>query len=64
MAVVAPGQPVVGSLWRVPAGLHPPLRQDAVLLKPGQGQAAALALLAYLKTPAAQALIESHGYRR
>lgn len=56
------GQPLAGSYWRVPAGLHAPLRQDAVLLTPGAGQPAALALLAYLKTPAAQALIQAHGY--
>ena len=60
--LVMPGQPLPGSYWRVPAALHPPIRQDAVLLAPGQGQAAALALLAYLKTPAAQALIRAHGY--
>ena len=56
------GGPVPGSYWRVPAGLHPPIHQDAVLLKPGAGQAAALALLAYLKTPAARALIQAQGY--
>ena len=60
----ASGQPVTGSVWRVPATLYPPLRQDAVLLKPGAGQPAALALLAYLKTPAAQALMQAHGYGR
>ena len=58
----APGQPPGGSLWRVPPDLHPPIHQDAVLLKPGSGQAAALALLAFLKSPAARALIQAHGY--
>lgn len=60
----APGQAVLGSMWRVPAGLHAPLHQDAVLLKPGAGQPAALALLAYLRSPAAQALIQAYGYGR
>lgn len=60
--LVAPGQVLTGSYWRVPAALHPPIRQDAVLLAPGRGQAAPQALLAYLKTPAAQALIRAQGY--
>lgn len=58
----APGQTPAGSHWRVPPGLHAPLHQDAVLLLPGAGQPAALALLAYLKTPAAKALMQAHGY--
>lgn len=60
--LVQAGQPAQGSMWRVPAALHPAIHQDAVLLKPGQGQAAALALLAFLQSPAARALIQSHGY--
>ena len=60
--VAVPGKPVVGSLWRVPAGLHAPIQQDAVLLKPGEKSAAAAALLAYLKSPAAKAVIQSYGY--
>ncbi len=58
----APDKPASGSFWRVPATLHAQIRQDAVLLKPGQNNPAAAALLAYLKTPAAQALIQRHGY--
>lgn len=61
--VAVPGRPVIGSMWRVPPGLHSELRQDAVLLKPGQTNPAAAALLAYLRSPAARAVIEAHGYR-
>ena len=60
--VAVPGQPVTGSYWRVPANLYGAIRQDAVLLKPGEKSAAAAALLAYLKSPAARALIQQHGY--
>ena len=58
-----PGQAPTGSWWRVPPGLHQEIRQDAVLLKPGQGRPAATALLAYLKTEPAQAVIRAWGYR-
>lgn len=51
-----------GSSWVVPAELHTPIRQDAVLLKPGQGKAGPLALLKYLQGAQAQALIKTYGY--
>ena len=51
-----------GSAWVVPATLHAPLRQDAVLLLPGRDKPAAKALLAYLRGNAARALIKSFGY--
>ncbi len=61
--VMQPGQALAGSVWRVPAALHGELRQDAVLLRRGQANPAAVALLAYLKTAAARSLIQAHGYR-
>lgn len=51
-----------GSAWRVPAELHAPIRQDAVLLARGQANPAARALLEYLQGPAARAVIRSYGY--
>ena len=57
-----PGKPVPGSVWRVPEALHQPIRQDAVLLKVGEKSAAAAALLAYLKTAPARAVIQAYGY--
>lgn len=62
--VQVPGRPAGGSLWRVPPALYDPLRQDAVLLKPGAQNPAATALLQYLKTAPAQAVIDAYGYRR
>ncbi len=51
-----------GSAWIVPASLHDPIRQDAVLLSRGQGNPAATALLAYLRGDKARAVIRAHGY--
>lgn len=51
-----------GSAWVVPASLYAPIRQDAALLKRGEANPAARALLDFLKTPRAQALIRSYGY--
>ena len=60
--VAAPGKAVTGSIWRVPATLYGEIRQDAVLLKAGENRPAAAALLAYLKTAPARAVIRSSGY--
>jgi molybdate transport system substrate-binding protein len=51
-----------GSAWVVPASMHPPIRQDAVLLKGSERNAAASALLHYLKGERARAVIRSFGY--
>ncbi len=56
------GQLREGSAWVVPDTLHEPLAQDAVLLKVGQNNPAAAALLQYLRTEKAQAIIRSYGY--
>lgn len=60
--VFADGRLRQGSAWRVPATLHAPIRQDAVLLNPGKDSAAAAALMAYLRQDKAQAIIRSFGY--
>jgi molybdate transport system substrate-binding protein len=61
--VQQPGRPVAGSAWLVPEALHAPIRQDAVLLKPGENNAAARALLEFMKSPAALDIVRAHGYR-
>lgn len=60
--VAVPGKPAVGSHWLVPPTLYGEIRQDAVLLKTGEKNAAAVALLAYLKSDAAKGVIRAHGY--
>lgn len=51
-----------GSAWIVPASLHEPIKQDAVILNKGKDNAAAKALVEYLKGPKAAAVIKSFGY--
>jgi molybdate transport system substrate-binding protein len=52
-----------GSAWIVPQTLYAPIRQDALLLKQGQHNPAASALLEYLQGPQAAAIIRSYGYK-
>ena len=56
------GSTLQGSSWVVPQTLYAPLRQDAVLLKPGRDKPAAQALLRYLRSPEARAQIAALGY--
>ena len=60
--VMADGKLTSGSAWQVPASLHDPIRQDAVLLTPGKDSTATAALLAYLRGDKARAIIRSYGY--
>jgi molybdate transport system substrate-binding protein len=60
--VFADGRISQGSGWIVPSNLHSPIRQDAILLAKGRDNAAATALLAYLKDGKARAIIRSFGY--
>lgn len=62
--IMQDGKLTGGSVWRVPATLHSPIRQDAALLKRGEHNAAARALLDYLHSPSAVAIIRSYGYER
>jgi molybdate transport system substrate-binding protein len=60
--VVADGRIASGSGWIVPSGLHAPIRQDAILLRKGRDNPAAVALMQYLRSDKALAIIRSHGY--
>jgi len=60
--VMVQGRMAQGSAWVVPAHLHAPLRQDAVVLANGKNNPAALALAAYLKGEKARATIRAFGY--
>ncbi|MBS1131957.1 MAG: Molybdenum transporter, periplasmic binding protein [Proteobacteria bacterium] len=53
---------IAGSAWIVPDHLHQPILQDAVILSRGRDKPAAGALLAFLKTDKAKAIIRSFGY--
>ncbi len=60
--VAVPGKPALGSWWVVPVNLYGPIRQDAVLLKAGEKNPAAQALLDFLKGDAAKQTIRDYGY--
>ncbi len=52
-----------GTFRAIPADLHDPLRQDAVLLNRGRSNRAAVALMEFLRTETARAVITRYGYR-
>ncbi len=56
------GKITEGSGWIVPNNLHKPILQDAILLKKGAENPAASALLSFLKSLEAQAIIRKYGY--
>ncbi len=60
--VIEDGGIARGSAWRVPADQHQPIRQDALLLQRGEHNPAARALLDYLRSASAVALIRAYGY--
>lgn len=61
--VFAQGQIKAGSGWIVPSDYYTPIKQDAVLLRAGQSNEAAVALINYLQTNKTKQLIESFGYQ-
>ena len=62
--VMKDGRIAAGSAWVVPPAMHRPILQDAVLLSGGRDNAAAAALLRFLREPRAAAIIRSYGYRQ
>ena len=56
------GKITKGSAWVVPLDLYAPIYQDAVLLKKGEDNPAATALLNYLKGNKAKAIMTTYGY--
>ncbi len=60
LSQLEPTQP--GSQWIVPQQFYEPLESSAILLKQGEHNGAALAFLAFLKSPPAKEIIEAFGY--
>ena len=52
----------VGSGWVIPATLYSPIRQDAVLLKRGRDNPAAIALIRFVNSAESRRIITSFGY--
>ena len=61
-SVVSPRNGRPGSRWEVPPNLHAPVRQDAVLLERGHGNAAARDFHVFLGSPGAREVVESFGF--
>jgi molybdate transport system substrate-binding protein len=57
-----PGNTASGSSWVVPQALYAPIRQDAVLLARGSGNAAARQFLEFLRSDASRVVIRGFGY--
>ncbi len=53
-----------GSAWLVPPELHRPIRQDGVLLLSAKENTAAWALLEYMQSDTAAAIMARYGYQR
>ncbi|OQW34061.1 MAG: molybdate ABC transporter substrate-binding protein [Nitrospira sp. SG-bin1] len=60
--VIDPNIKHKGARWDVPKHLHEPIRQDVILLTKSQQNPAAKALMEFLGSPTAQAIIERYGY--
>lgn len=61
-SLLSPQSEAKGSRWDVPAGLHAPIHQDAVLLTRAAGNAAARGFLDFLRSAKVKAVIRSYGY--
>lgn len=60
--VMRDGKVPDGSWWLVPAGMHSPIRQSAVLLSGAKDAEAARAFLAFLKGEQARVAMRGYGY--
>lgn len=60
--VMEDGKIKSGSAWVVPAEMHEPIRQDAIVLNNAKDNVAAKALMDYLKGGKARAIITAYGY--
>ena len=60
--VMEDGKIKSGSTWVVPAQMHEPIRQDAIVLNNAKDNVAAKALMDYLKGDKARAIITAYGY--
>jgi molybdate transport system substrate-binding protein len=61
--VARDGKFTSGSGWIVPDAMHSPIRQDAVILAKGAANPTARALMDYLKSDKAKAIIRAFGYQ-
>ena len=51
-----------GQRWEIPADMHPPIEQGAVILKNASDKEGARAFMDFLKSDAGRKILESHGF--
>ena len=51
-----------GEVWEIPADMHPPIEQGAVVLKSAKNKAAALEFLNFTKSAVGRAILEKYGF--
>jgi molybdate transport system substrate-binding protein len=51
-----------GKRWEIPANMHPPIEQAAVILKSAKDKEGARAFLAFVKSSAGRRILESYGF--
>ena len=51
-----------GKRWEIPADMHPPIEQGAIILKSAKDKEGARAFLAFLKSDAGRKVLESYGF--
>jgi molybdate transport system substrate-binding protein len=51
-----------GKRWEIPADMHPPIEQGAIVLKSSKDKEGARAFLAFLKSDAGRKILESYGF--
>ena len=59
---ISPAMKDSGKMWLIPAELHPPIEQAAVVVKSSQKKEAAKAFLEYIKSAAGKAVMEKYGF--
>lgn len=60
--VMQDGRIAQGSAWVVPADMHAPIRQDAIVLNSAKDNPAAAALVQYLQSDKARTIMGAYGY--
>ena len=51
-----------GKVWEIPADMHPPIEQGAVVLKNARDKTAALAFLDFVRSSQGRKTLEKHGF--
>ena len=51
-----------GKRWEIPADMHPPIEQAAIILKSAKDKESARAFLAFVKSSAGRKILESYGF--